>query len=196
MEWVRPITNLGSLTSRDYTLDNGNPAVPLHVVQIYLDSPKPEISQPENWLLQSKPWRLVETLSSGDAIQILSPVLDSGPVLLTNTSDHVTIASLGGQQISASLTIIEPKSLSWVITTSFHDHRQTRAVFKLGGQEYNLVVTDPVWHARLGGLTLGNHSRNVTGLTNGNRIFFTISLGKAMNNGDCYKLVAGVIVLS
>ena len=42
MEWVRPITNLGSLTSRDYTLDNGNPAVPLHVVQIYLDSPKPE----------------------------------------------------------------------------------------------------------------------------------------------------------
>ncbi len=197
MEWVRPISDLseGSLISKHYTLDNGKPTAPLDIIKISIAEPRPEISQPENWLLQNSPWRLVRTLSASEAIQVLSPELDSGPILLGSTADRITISSLGGQPISASLTLIEPKSLSWHVTTSIKGARQTRAIFSLGGQHYNIVVTDPAWHAKLGDLSHDVHSRNVCGVTASDKIFFAISLGKPMKSGECFKLVASVLVL-
>ena len=196
--WIRPVSSFtdGTLTQRHYVLDNSKPAMPLDVVRVSLKEPKPEIYQPENWLLEDTRWSYIETLSPDDACSALATALDSGPVLLGNTSDRMSVNSLGGQAVSASLTLVEPQSISWQITTNFKGNRQTRAIFKIGGQRYDLVVTDPAWRVRLGEISLGIYSRNVCGLISNDRILFTVSLGKPMANGECYKLVAGVIVLS
>lgn len=65
----------------------------------------------------------------------------------------------------------------------------------LGGQHYNIAVTDPAWHAKLGDLSYEDHPRNVCGLTASDKLFFVISLGKPMTSGECFKLVAAVVVL-
>ena len=186
----------GSLVSQHYTLDNGRPAALLDVIRIRVRERKPELTQPENWALEDVKWHHIRTLSGQTALDSLEGLIDSGPVLLGNTSDRVDISSLAGQLVNASLTLVEPKSLSWCITNSIKGHRQTRADFEVRGQHYNLVVTDPLWHSKLGDLPLGYHQRNVCGVRASDIILFTISLGKPMANQVCYKLVAGVVVLS
>ena len=114
----------------------------MDIVKISLREPKPEIYQPENWLLDDNPWLFVSTLSGPEADAVLSSVLDAGPVLLGNTSDCIMMDSVSGHRVPASLTLIEPKSLQWEITTSFRGNRQTRALFKLSGQQYSLSITD------------------------------------------------------
>jgi len=196
-EWIRPVSNFpdGSLVSQHYTLDTGKPAAILDVVRIHASGPKPELTQPENWILEAVKWRHIRTLSANEALQSLEGLIDSGPVLLGNISDRIDINSLAGQPVDASLTLIEPESVHWQITTSYRGHRQTRARFEVGGQSYDLVVTDSLWHSRLGELTIGNYQRDVCGVRPSDRILFTVSLGKPMTSGECFKLVAGVIVL-
>lgn len=196
-EWIRPVSNFpeGSLVSQHYTLDTGNAVALLDVVRINVREPKPELTQPENWILADSRWRHIRTLSANEAFQSLESLIDSGPVLLGNTTDRININSLAGQSVNASLTLINPRSLRWHITTSLRGSRQTRAQFDVGGQCYNIAVTDPLWHSKLGELTIGNYQRNVCGLRPSDRILFTVSLGKPMTNGECFKLVAGVIVL-
>ena len=195
--WVRPVSSLpdGTLTSRHYLLDNRKPAGLLDVVRLSLNEPKPEVYQPENWVLEDTPWRLIGTLSTNQANTILCSALDNGPLLLGNASDRLSIDQLGDRPVSASLALIEPEDLSWEVTTNIKGHRQTRALFKFSGNWYCLAVTDPLWRVRLGGLALGTYSRNECQLTSSDKILFTVSLGKPMANGKCFKLVAGVIVL-
>lgn len=195
--WIRPVSAFsdGSLTSKQYVLNNGKPAALLDVVKVSLKDPKPEIYQPENWLLEDSPWLFVNALSNSEACTVLSSTLDSGPVLLGNTSDRIIIDSLSTEPVTSSLTVIEPTLLQWEITTSFRGNRQTRAIFKLSGQRYSLSITDPMWRAKLSDLALGIYPRNICGIKPADRLVFTVSLGKPMTNGECYKLVAGVILL-
>ena len=119
-EWIRPVSNFldGSLVSQHYTLDNGRPAALLDVIRIRVRERKPELTQPENWALEDVKWHHIRTLSGQTALDSLEGLIDSGPVLLGNTSDRVDISSLAGQLVNASLTLVEPKSLSWCITNS------------------------------------------------------------------------------
>src|SRR5438874_2580415 len=58
--WVRMVSKLhnGILNAAHLFLDNGNEAALLDVLDIGFAKPKPEIHQPENWLLDGSIWKL------------------------------------------------------------------------------------------------------------------------------------------
>ena len=59
----------------------------------------------------------------------------------------------------------------------------------------NLSVTDPPVEEKLKGLANGVHRSKEIGL-NDERLLFCISLGETFTDGNCYKLVAGVVELA
>jgi len=197
--WIRPVTDStsGGLTYRNYTLDNGRPAELLDVIRLTLSTPKPEVFQPENWIVASDRWRFIRKLSHGEASRILASFRVVGPDLFGNQSDRIALTSLTVNPASASLALVEPRQLEWQVTTNINNRRQTRASFLLGGCQYSLVVTDSVWHAKLRDLSfdLGYYSNEQCGVRAQDRILLTVSLGQPLSGGDCYKLVAGVVVL-
>lgn len=157
-------------------------------------NPHPQPHQPENWLIDNVPWQLISRPASYNAIDILQPHIESGPLLFGNTSDRVSFESLCQNPASSSLALIIPANLNWQVTTSFTGKRQIRAQFSLSGALYNLVVTDPLWEKRLSSLKIGLHPLSAAGVLKDEKILFTISLGEP-HQGYCYKLVAAVIVL-
>lgn len=62
----------------------------------------------------------------------------------------------------------------------------------MGDAVYDLSVTDPKWEARLRDLPEGLHDRARGGISGGDSVFLTISLGEPFQ-GSCFKLVAAVI---
>lgn len=206
--WIRPVSPKldGSLTPRDYALNTGREAGLLDVIEATVSTARPEPHQPENWTINNTKWgfirtkwRFIETLNPSQASRELSAFLVSGPQLLGNLDDRVSYEFLKSNPASTSLALIEPSTISWLITDSFRGSRQTRARFQLGGQNYNLVITDPTWRARLSMLDQGVHPREAAGINRQDRVLFTISLAEPFDqnvpSGDCFKLVAGVMVL-
>ena len=196
-EWIRPVgpDRDGTLFSQHYTLDNGTKAQILDLLRIDFVQHRPEPHQPENWVIGQRRWRLLRRPAVQDIGDILRSYIDSGPILLGNTSDRISFHLFRDNPAQASLALITPEDIEWRITRSVSGNRQTRAIFGLDGTYYDLVVTDPVWEARLSGFRYGYHPVESTGLQEGDEIFFTISLGEPFE-GSCYKLVAAVIVLS
>jgi hypothetical protein len=111
--------------------------------------------------------------------------------LLGNQFDH--IPHILGNSIPASLTLIEPNDISWYIQY-YGNKRKTRVLFQLGGIRYNLGITDPVWKQRLSGLSEGVHPKEAANIGQKDKLLYTISLSLPFN-GNCYKLVAGIICL-
>jgi hypothetical protein len=166
----------------------------LDVLRVPLAEPRPEPHQPENWLLNPGRWKLVDRLSPEVAVQRLTPAIARGPALLGNVGDRIPFEPFARHPAAASLALVEPNSLQWRITTGVRGNRQTRARFSLNGHVYDLSVTDPVIERRLVHLPEGLHSIHESGFDPRSRIVLTVSLGEPFN-GDCYKLVAGVLVL-
>ena len=196
-EWVRPVGpgQDGTLTYPQYLLDDGADSAVLDVIRIEVHARRPEPHQPENWVVAASTWQRRGHLATAAALAFLGQHLHVGPDLLGNSSDRVLYQRLVAQQGAASLAVIEPRDLRWHITTSMRGNRQTRAMFALGGAHYDLSVTDPAWEVRLASLAHGIHDNRAVGIGAGERVFLTISLGEPFL-GDCYKLVAAVIVLA
>ena len=128
------------------------------------------------------------------AVDILQRYVVHGPDLLGNQSDRISYSTFSSEQPQASLALVVPQDLQWLLTTSYTGSRQTRALFRLSGQQYNLVVTDPAWEHRLSTLTHGQHPLTAAGLATDDEVLLTISVGEPLQD-TCYKLVAAVIVL-
>ena len=58
--WVRMVSKLhnGILNAAHLFLDNGNEAANLDVLDIGFGKPRPQVHQPENWLLNGSVWKL------------------------------------------------------------------------------------------------------------------------------------------
>lgn len=192
--WIRPVKQDEPLSRRDCILEDGSEVEVLDVIKIDLIGPQPEIHQPENWLIGSKPWKLVSRPASAAHQGILWSHIESGPTLLGNKADRIHIKSFHEAPAQASLTLVTPAQVEWTITENIMGRRQTRAVFKLGGTNYDLVVTDPKWENYLKGFSEGNYSSKSIGLKPKQEFLLTISLGKPLH-GYCYKLVASVLLL-
>jgi hypothetical protein len=194
--WFRPVSTFpdGTLYYNSYVLNNGNEAALLDVVEVDVTRARPEPHQPENWELAQGTWRLVQQIAPASALAVLRSALVPGPVVLENQSDRVANASLQAKPAAASLALVEPSSIKWHITTSLRGNRQTRCSFSVGGAHYNLSVTDLKIEAALSALPVGVYPRDAAGIPAMARVLLTISLGEPFN-GDCYKLVAAVLVL-
>lgn len=200
--WIRPVAwnAEGTLRSHNYTLDDGTEARLLDVIQFRCIQPRPEPHHPENWLLAQSRWRLAERPASEAALGVLRDALVYGPVLLGNTEDHLPFDSFRRSPASASLALVAPQNLRWLLKTNATGERRPRILFTLGGAHYNLALTDPTWEPRLASLAPGTHPRSAAGLAAEDEVLLTISLSEPFQRDPqtpklCYKLVAAVLVL-
>lgn len=194
--WIRPVSEYsdGTLVRRHYVLDDGNEAALLDIIEVEVTEHQPKPYQPENWVLKGEPWELINRIPSHEAYFILQPHIELGPNIFGNQGDRVPYAGLQACPIASSLTLIEPTEISWFIGESIRSKRQTRAHFKLGGIWFDIAVTDPVWETRLNSLDFGIHPKEAAGISPNDRVLFTVSLGGPFN-GECFKLVAGILLL-
>jgi len=192
--WVRPVSKLpdGTLNAAQYTLDDGSVPQLLDIMEIGVDGPRPADHQPENWLIDGTSWRLNRRPAPEEEISVIWDHIIEDPLLFGNNWDNVP----EHQDVETSLALVKVRDLRWKITTNYRGKRQTRALFTLGDVQYDLVVTDCVIEQNLNGLGYGIHPVNsAPGFTPKQEVLLTISLGKPLE-GYCYKLVAGVILLS
>jgi hypothetical protein len=196
--WIRPVRDSpdGVLFPQDYDLGDRNDAALLDVLRIPVSEPRPELHQPENWLLAPGRWQLVRRIPAPLAMPLLRRALTPGPGLFEDRYDRVPYELFLDRPASASLTLIEPRTVQWQIRTGRRGNRQTRAIFALRGQVYNLSVTDPLFEEQTLQLGEGIHPCTAAGIAASDRLLFTISLGEPFpRTGDCFKLVAAVLVV-
>src|SRR5258708_11833858 len=195
-DWVRPVSSDadGTLYDRRYLLVDDSEAAVLDIIRLEVARARPEPHQPENLEVTAAPWLRLGHLQPTDAKPFLHGHAVAGPDLLGNRGDRVPHQDLVEHPGAASLCIVEPTELHWRITTSMAGRRQTRANFVLADAHYDLSVTDPIWEHRLRGLPNGVHERGAAGIGPSEEVFLTVSLGEPFY-GNCYKLVATVIVL-
>ncbi len=194
--WFRPISKStgGPLMHKDYLLEDGNIPELLDTIEVEVAESKPEVYQPENWTLESTTWKLINKVNPTKAFQLLESFILSESDLFGTKNDRVALSFLKANPIPASLALIEPDDVSWFITTSIRGKRQTRAIFKFYDTNYTLGITDVEWERRLSDLSLGIHPKEASGFGESDTLLFTLSLGGPLN-GECFKLVAGVVVL-
>ena len=206
--WIRPVSrgSSGTLSRGHYTLDNRSEAGLLDVIEVEVSAPRAEPHQPENWvlgrehwgfidwILGTPQWRLIERIEVAKALPSLEQFTSHGPDLLCGQEGRVSYTDLNNSPAPASLALIEPSNVSFIVAESSKGRIQTRAGFQFGGKHYALPLTDPKWERILSNSTLGIHRPESAGVTPQQRLFFTISLGEPFN-GECFKLVAAVIVL-
>lgn len=192
--WVRPISDApdGTLNYRDYRLSNGTDVKVLDLVSISLTEPKPAKHQPENWLFEKQPWKLIARPAPSDVLKAVANVLSVDSFLFKDTRDRIPFKEFNEKPAASSLAIVHPSKLEFCITQSFAGNKQLRAKFELAGRVFNLAVTDPVWKDRLSNKIHGTYGRADVGIDNDTQVFLTISLGEPLD-GFCYKLVAAVL---
>jgi hypothetical protein len=192
--WLRPVTTEGPLNRRHYVLDDNTEAMVLDILNVNLERPDPKPYQPENWVIGSLPWQLVARPAQERYISFLREHIEPGPQLFGNISDRLGLKTLQETPAIASLALVHPSDISWIVTTSIKGKRQVRVRFSLQKIFYNLVITDPYWERRLSLLLEGYYNSSQIGIESINEILFTISLGGPFQ-GECYKLVASVIIV-
>ncbi|MTF39635.1 dual OB domain-containing protein [Cyanobacterium aponinum] len=193
--WIRPIgrnDDHGALFPEDYILIDGSEPRKLSVIEIGISTPKPKPYQPENWLIETIPWRLVSNSLNQSHLRLIKNAFFQGDNLFGTTSDRIPYIQLEQYPAKSSLEIIQPVGVKWVIKNNYSGNRQIRAIFYLHNVEYDLVVTDLDWLKKLAQFDLGYYTSEDIGLPQQVKFLFTISLGVPYN-GDCYKLVAAVI---
>jgi hypothetical protein len=70
-----------------------------------------------------------------------------------------------------------------------------RALFCLGANHCNFSVTDPPFEQRVKSLPAAGYSLPDLGIVREDRMLFCVSLGEPFSQGNCHKLVAGVLIL-
>ena len=189
--WIRPVANTehGELYPGIMKLSDGSQPRTLDLLRIPLKEPRPLKSQPENWLVSTEPWSLLARPAPEAMIDELDVAPKRGPDLLGSDRDSVPESYFNKHPKAPSLALVAPTSLRWRVTKDFSDKRQLRAGFSLRNAEYDLGVTDVEYEKQTRRLDFGTHP-----FTPASRIRLTISLSRPFN-GNCYKLVAGIIAI-
>ena len=181
----------GTLYPTNYTLDAGNEPMTLDVIRLGIDRARQTAHQPENWLVDSSPWTLIERPASRDATKVLRQAIVHGPELLRGFSDRVSLESIQQVPMEASLALLAPTSISLYRTTNYRGNQRARGQFSLGSGDnttYDLAITDPVWE----GSIIQNGSQELRQIDC--RFLITVSLGEPFGL-FCYKLIAAIIPL-
>jgi hypothetical protein len=194
--WIRPVSDSpdGTLFLSDYTLKDGSEAGVLDVIRIKFTKARPDIYQPENWVISNTAWELVERPASSEYQQIFRSFIVQGSDLFCDQSDRICVKVLLEAPAKSSLALVVPDKIDWIVTKNIKGRRQVRALFNMGGAYYNLGITDPLLEQHLSKQPLGNYSVNSIGLKKNDKLLLTISLGEPFQ-GDCYKLVTSVLFL-
>src|ERR1041384_2271201 len=82
--WVRPtgLPQDGVLFPKDYTLEDGTAAAPFDVIEVGTRYHRLVAHQPENWVIDSKAWKLRARPMPRTLIPVLQNAVVIGPELL------------------------------------------------------------------------------------------------------------------
>ncbi len=195
--WARLVGNgeNGALSVQDCSYENGSEVAVLDVVSVPVISSSPEPHHPEDFLIDETAWWVKEGRAGEDELALMETAVRRDGLLLGNAGNRVPYSDLESRPVVTSLALIEPVDLLFrVVRRPMGTNLQARAAFRFGGVNYDLPVTDINWEQTLKALGKGEHSPMAAGVGDDKRILLTITLGD-INAGDCYKLVAGIIVL-
>lgn len=192
--WLRPVSNKddGTLAYYHYRYVDSTPAEPLDVMRVGLVRPRPLGIQPENWLIDGRPWELISRPINPSHLPILRQAICRGPLLLHGESDRVAPEAAATSATPRSLELIAPRMIEMYPTPGRADQPRARAKFTLGeaGQaiDYDLSLTDPHWRdeaQRRGRITIEQTQ---------SPFLATVSLSEPFD-GHCFKLLAAVMLL-
>jgi len=192
LAWMRLVSRAehGELSYAQRNLGDGGEPQKLDLMRVQVACRRATASQPENWLIESAPWRLLERPARASVLRVLTKTVQGQGPLFGSASDRICAASFAVKPAAASLALVMPAEVRWLFETVGSKQR-ARVGFRLGKCFYNLSVTDPPVEEKLKSLAVGAHSSEEIGLK-GERLLFCVSLGETFTDGNCYKLVAGV----
>lgn len=193
-DWIRPTGSGedGAVSLRELELRKGKKPDLLDIVEIGLHAHCPEYHQTENWGLDATSvWRKAGAFPKNN----LHALLDSPGILWEagaygpGDSRNDRVLADVAHKLPNSLYFIQPAKVTFHLSTSFSGSEQIRGSFIYGAYNYSLVLTDPVAVAAL---------RNTHKIKMGipvpiERVYLCISLSLRALNGNCFKLIAGVI---
>lgn len=190
--WVRPVSarEHEEVSEREREYQNGQDPQVLDVIDVPLVEPRPRTFQSENWLLDDGHyWTRVDRLEPNDLAVHVDNV---GPLWLNvgstraGTNDEIPVDLANG--LTSSLTLVHVPSLRIAVFSPGaawgNPKRRVQARFELGGDDYGLWITDPIYERRFLSQNDGEYALGPS--------YLTVSLGEPYG-GYVYKLVAAVI---
>ena len=193
--WARPVASVagGPLFPHHYQLPDGADPQLLDVIRIGIKQHCPLQHQPENWLIDASPWRLLHRNAANDHRGLLKNWIARGTELLGDSRIAIPVFEFEGTPMVWSLQFIRPQDLQWRVEAN-DGRKRVRAVFRLGAMHYNLPLTDPDYHGVILRRGVGKYSLNDTGVPDDADPLLTISLTEPFN-GNRYKLVSAIVIL-
>jgi hypothetical protein len=193
--WIRPVSDFGEgeLRPDQCVLTNATQPEVLDLITIGVTQPNPSNYQPEDWLINQDPWKLISRPCGAEHGPLLAASLYKDELLLGSRSDRVPKATLDQNPATESLALVAPSVIEWHATTSF-GKKKTRVRFRLGDLWYDLGLTEPKYTNALRQLPDGAHAAEEIGIPKECSPLLTVSLTPPYK-GDCYKVVAAVVVV-
>lgn len=178
-KWVRPVSDRGEgeLYPFHYRVQGRAPEA-LDIVHFSYRRRLGDPTQPENVLIDEEGWQLTGRLDPAAAYNELAAFLEPGPELFGNRERSLS-ATEAARGVLESLVLIEPSDLQFTVRPPFEPGgpRRKRANFSIGGQLYDLPITDFAVGPKLLSLENGDYGQDQVGLSPNNRTLMTISLG-------------------
>ena len=181
----------GELTYAQRNLGPHGEPQKLDLIRVKIAQKKPAAGQPENCLVDPEPWQLLDRPARSEKLGALRQAVQAGDWIFGTIGDRIAASTFATHPPPASLAIVRPSDVRWLFETMGSKQR-VRALFGLRRSNYNLSLTDPPVEELLKSLPNGVHASSSVGLRD-ELLLFCISLGEPFSDGNCYKLVAGVL---
>jgi hypothetical protein len=193
-KWVRPVSDLprGELKPHHYEIDDRSPEV-LDIVRFGFEEHLEDPIQPENVLLNDDEWQSLDRLDPKRAYRRLRSHISTDPLLFGDNGKYIA-EDVAEEGVDESLTLVEPEDELEFRVRGLNGGRQARVVFRLGSEQYDLPVTDPVAEGQIKAAGVGRHAPGAIGFPTSGRVLLTVSLGEPFED-CCWKLVAAVVFL-
>lgn len=140
--WVRPVSRIGEgeLHPRHFTFEDGGVPQIFDVIELTLDAPDTDPTQPENWLVsEGHAWKRVH---QWNADMLVGALIENPPGLWLQPgvkTDRVTKEFLAGNLPQQSLYLLQLQNA--IISTN---GKKARLLFEHKNVRYDLAVTDPL----------------------------------------------------
>ncbi|HET7445779.1 MAG TPA: hypothetical protein VFJ57_14090 [Solirubrobacterales bacterium] len=190
--WARPVSDLehGQLERGHCEVAGRLPRL-LDVVRFEYVEQLDDPAQPENLLLDDRPWEWVETIEPSLAYERLRGSLVRGPRLLGNRGKAM-LDEKAREGVESSLALVEPQEpLVFRAERKDGGRLSPRVEFQLRGQGYDIGITDFVVGPRLRQLGEGEYSAEELGLGRPGHVLLTASLGEPLDEWR-WKLAAAI----
>lgn len=191
--WIRPVSRkeTGELSEIEIILKDGKGPKLLDVVKIPFIQHQSHAYQTENYLIDHRQaWIKQSTLPASllpDLCDDVDSIWINGYHSSHGKNDKMPL-ELVTENLDTSLLFIKPDSLTInVYTDKYRSNKKVRANFTYKNQDYRLSVTDLAIELNYETKADGNYP--IT-----DNVYLCLSLSEPFN-GECYKLVAGIILL-